>query len=412
MFITREEAQRRVDMVDKYGSQAAAARALGMNRSALQENLRNFEKKWGIAPSYQPKLVRKGKSELCGPDGKVRLYWDKSKQAGLDPQDAVQLPAPKHIKQIATLYDQQGNVTQQWVTERPKEAERERLWREMASELAATMPRAEPLKTPPTQNSDLCAVYPFGDMHIGMLAWHEETGEDYDLKIAEELVTSAIDHLVKASGPCGSALIVFIGDTGHYDSTIAVTPAHKNQLDADSRYPKMIRALIRSIRYTITTTLLNHERVEVIVEIGNHDPYTAVFLAECLYNLYENEPRVIINRSPSHYHYFEFGANLIGTHHGHGAKMEKLPLIMATDKPEAWGRTKHRAWLTGHIHHKQFSDFNGCTVESLRILAAPDAYAHQKGYRPIRNMVSIVLHREDGEVARHTVSPRMFLRSA
>jgi hypothetical protein len=72
-----------------------------------------------------------------------------------------------------------------------------------------------------------------------------------------------------------------------------------------------------------------------------------------------------------------------------------------------WGKTKHRWWLTGHIHHQQVQDFNGCAVESFRILAPPDAWAAQKGYRAARDMKAVILHREFGEVARHTVSADM-----
>ena len=122
--------------------------------------------------------------------------------------------------------------------------------------------------------------------------------------------------------------------------------------------------------------------------------------------------QITIDTSPRHYHYLEFGQNLLGTHHGHGAKPEKLPLIMATDMPEAWGRTKHRYWLTGHLHHEIAKEYEGCRVETFGILPPADAWAHQKGYRARRQQKAIVYHREHGEVARHTVTPSMFSASA
>ncbi|MEE8386490.1 MAG: oxidoreductase, partial [Dehalococcoidia bacterium] len=67
-----------------------------------------------------------------------------------------------------------------------------------------------------------------------------------------------------------------------------------------------------------------------------------------------------------------------------------------------------------HIHHSKTQaatsaqDFTGCTVESFRILAASDAWGHQKGYRPLRDMKSITFHEEHGEVSRNTVNPEMF----
>jgi hypothetical protein len=41
------------------------------------------------------------------------------------------------------------------------------------------------------------------------------------------------------------------------------------------------------------------------------------------------------------------------------------------------------------------------------VLAAKDAWHSEKGYRSKRDMKAIVLHREYGEVARHTFNPDM-----
>jgi hypothetical protein len=179
-------------------------------------------------------------------------------------------------------------------------------------------------------------------------------------------------------------------------------------LDSDTRYPKMVRAAIRSMRYMIESAARRHGEVRVIVEIGNHDLSSSIFMMECLHNIYENDPRIVVDTSPAHYHYFDFGKCLIGVHHGHGTKMTNLPLLMATDRPELWGRTEYRYWWTGHVHHDQMKEFNGCKVESFRVLAPSDAWASQKGYRAGQDMKSIILHREYGEVARNTVNPSMF----
>ncbi|MGL5566012.1 MAG: winged helix-turn-helix domain-containing protein, partial [Plesiomonas sp.] len=127
----------------------------------------------------------------------------------------------------------------------------------------------------------------------------------------------------------------------------------------------------------------------------------------CLANAYENEPRVTIDDSPSVFNYVEFGKVLIGAHHGHTAKAEKLAGVMAADMPEAWGRTKHRTWMTGHIHHASTKEYPGVYVESFATLAAKDAYAASGGWRSRRNTQCIVFHREFGEVERHTIDISM-----
>ena len=249
---------------------------------------------------------------------------------------------------------------------------------------------------------------------MGMLAWPEETGEPWDLSIGERTLAGAVNYLVHRAPAARIALIAFLGDFMHYDSMIPVTPTSRNQLDADSRFPKMVRASVRAIRHVIERVLEKHEQVQVIVEIGNHDLASSIFLMECLANTYENEPRITIDTSPKHFHYYRFGECLVGTHHGHGVKLEQLPLIMATDRRQDWGETRHRFWWTGHLHTGKklvapvAQDFAGCSVERFRVLPPSDAWASQKGYRSVRDMKAIVLHRRYGEVARSTVSPEMF----
>jgi hypothetical protein len=247
-----------------------------------------------------------------------------------------------------------------------------------------------------------------GDHHFGMLSWDKETGADYDLAIGDRLLRGAFDYLLAATPPCEQAVVAFLGDFMHYDSFKAVTPTSGNLLDADSRFPKMVRTAMRAMRYAIEVTAARHGQVRVIVEIGNHDLASSIFLMEALANIYENDPRITVDTSPMHYHYLEFGRCLVGTHHGHGTKPDKLPQVMAVDRAEAWGRTKHRYFWTGHVHHDATRDHEGCRVESFRILAPADAWTHQKGYRARRDMKAILLHREHGEVARHTVTPDMF----
>jgi hypothetical protein len=364
---------------------------------------------YGLTHPLPPGLALKGTSILYDDEGNVREYWNKSKQDGRDPDEVVKLADPKRIAKLSTLYDQEGRVTQQWVSEKPEAAAQMLAWREAAEAMAEALPRAEPVQlVEGFRAADLMACYPVGDHHLGMLSWDKETGSNYDIRIGEAALRSAVDYLVGASPACEQAAVVFLGDFMHYDSFKAMTPTAGNILDADGRFPKMVRAAVRSMRYTIETAAAKHGSVLVIVEIGNHDLASSIFLMEALKNIYENDHRIIVDTSPSHYHYFEFGKCLVGTHHGHGPKPEKLPLIMANDRPEEWGRSQYRYWWTGHVHHDTTKDYTGCRVESFRILAPEDAWAAQKGYRSRRDMKSILLHSEYGEVARHIVTPAMF----
>lgn len=408
--LSDEALQEAVDAMAAFGSQRAAAQALNMSRATFQHRIQEAERR-GFAAT-DPRMVMKGQSILYDAQGNERVRWDKTRLAGRADVDTVQLPDPKKIVKTSRLFDQTGAVVQQWVTEKADEATREALWRECALGVAGDVKRAKPVpRGRHAVSADTLAVYPVGDHHVGMLAWSEETGgESYDLSRSEQLLADASQRLIEVCPPSEQALIAFLGDFLHYDSYAAVTPAHKNILDADGRFPKMIRVAVRMVRHMIGAALTRHGNVRVIFEKGNHDPATAAFMTVLLACLYENEPRVSVDSSPQHFHYYEFGRVLIGTHHGDRAKPAQLPAIMATDMAEAWGRTSYRLWLTGHVHHEAIKEFPGCHVETLGVLPPADAYAASNGYRSRQSMKAIVFHREHGEVERHTVCPAMFER--
>jgi hypothetical protein len=208
-------------------------------------------------------------------------------------------------------------------------------------------------------------------------------------------------------------LIESLGDFLHYDSMTPETVRSKHRLDSDTRFQKMLEVGICTFRYMIESALRRFRLVHVIVAGGNHDPASAAMMRIALAHIYEHEPRVTVDQSPSDFFYFEFGKVLIGVNHGHDAKMEDLPITMAEDMPQAWGRTIYRHWRTGHIHHaKQWlvvtgKDMKRTTVESFRVLPPNEAYATQLGFRTLRDMKMIMLHREFGEQARYTFNPRM-----
>jgi hypothetical protein len=84
---------------------------------------------------------------------------------------------------------------------------------------------------------------------------------------------------------------------------------------------------------------------------------------------------------------------------------------MAADMREAWGRTKHRLVLTGHVHHESRKDRFGVAIETVPVLIPNDAYSANAGYRSARAMQVIVLDREFGEDQRHTFNADRFYRS-
>lgn len=340
------------------------------------------------------------------------LYKSKSRWArrGFSPEHDMthEVPDGYHVKGTSTLYGDDGQVKAQWVKSNIDHARQAEMQREAIEAMADDLPRLSPRKAQRQKyRKDLMACYPIGDAHIGMLSWPEETGENWDLAEAERVQCGAMAELVERAPVTETATIVNLGDWYHFDNMDGVTTRSGHSLDVDGRYAKMVRVGVKVIRQCIESALLKHKSVHVINVVGNHDDTGAMFLSVCLANLYEKEKRVTIDTSPSAFQYFRFGLTLVGTHHGHSCKPDRLPGVMATDRAEDWGQTLYRYWWVGHVHHQSLKDYPGVTVETFRTLAAKDAYAHWGGYRAPRDMKCIVLHCEYGEVARHTVTPGM-----
>lgn len=318
------------------------------------------------------------------------------------------VPDPFIVKGTSQLYRRgESEPVLEWI-KTTIDGDRMREMIEASCEAAVKdLPQAEPRLATGHHIDSLMTAYPIGDPHFGEYIWGEETGNDWDLSIAERLHCSAMAALVASAPATETALIINLGDAAHYDSMAAVTPRSGHHLDADSRYAKMVDVLIIAMRQCVESALTKHAKVHMVHVIGNHDETGAVWLSRLFSHMYANEPRVTVETSPSVFSYYRWGANLIGMHHGHTSKADRLPGVMATDRAKDWGETLHRYWLTGHIHHESKKEYPGCTVESFNTLAPGDSYAHAGGWRSRQNMKCLVLHREHGEVARHTVHPDM-----
>lgn len=327
------------------------------------------------------------------------------------PVDAV--PEGHRIRGVSTMVDASGAVLAQWVKTVEDGAaagagEVERLIRKLGTDPLPALPEIAP---PRALDDDLLAVYPMGDPHVGMLAWARESGDSFDLRIAERLIVGAARDLVARGPRAARALIVNLGDYFHFDNADHHTTRGDHALDVDGRTTKILEIGVQILDTVVQAALATHREVELWNIAGNHDRHTSIMLAIALRNRYRDNPRVSVPIEPSARSYLEFGACLIGATHGDRAKPRDLGAIMATERPEAWGRTTHRTWLVGHVHHSTVQEVHGCTVETFRTLAARDSWHAGMGYSAGRDMRRITLHRQFGEVSRETAS-LAYLRAA
>lgn len=245
------------------------------------------------------------------------------------------------------------------------------------------------------------------DLHLGKLAWGEETGEDYDLEIAKKRFNTAMDDLINKSSGYNIGRILFPVGNDLFNSDkaypFAATTNGTPQQD-DSRWQKMFREG-RQLMITNILKLAQIAPVDVVMVYSNHDRERGFYLGEVLEAVFQDNPSVTIDNNPKTNKYYQFGKNLIGTAHGDNIKAQDAPLIMAQEVPEMWSDTWYREWLFGHLHHKQTfitqtsKDYRGVIVTYLTSPSATDAWHASRQFTgSIKGAEGFIYGKEEGKI--------------
>jgi hypothetical protein len=224
------------------------------------------------------------------------------------------------------------------------------------------------------------------DLHVGKLAWGEETGSDYDIRTAETVFCDAVSDLLERASnfPLEAVTLIVGNDLLQSDNEQGTTTAG-TQVDTDSRYIKSFRRA-RAINSWAIREAVKVAPVHVVVVPGNHDSLTAFHLGEVLEAEFHGAKNVTVDNRPRRRKYRRYGVNLIGWTHGNEEKQGDLPLIMAQECPEEWALTTWREFHVGHLHKARETrftagdSFNGVRVRILPALCAADAWHSWKGY--------------------------------
>ncbi len=397
--LSHEELLRRAEAYREHGTLVKAAAALGIKKSAFHESIKRAAEIGLLGPS--PTLPGYAiKSLTQTPNG---TYMRQTKEAG----PVYEPTAGLAVKGKTTLVNAEGRVITQHIMERVDASAQRVVLDAMVSALKEDLPRVSIMPAPKGCREDLLNQFTITDNHFGMMSWREETGSDYDLRIAEQLLLDWFSAAVAQAPDAHTAILAQLGDLMHHDALESVTPAHKHVLDADSRLQKVIRVVIRTIRRIIDMLLQKHERVHVVMASGNHDPASSAWLREMLAVMYENEPRITVDNSPSLYYAFEWGRTMLAYHHGHKRGVANIEATIAGMFREMFGRSLQAYVHIGHRHSDDARKGTLMYVEQHETLAAPDAYAAGGGWLSGRSAKRITYSKEFGEVGRDILRPEM-----
>jgi len=239
------------------------------------------------------------------------------------------------------------------------------------------------------------------DAHLGKLCWGEETGNDYDLKIALELYRETASKLLTVASKNIERILYVVGNDFFHTDTIINTTTNGTFQDTDTRWAKMFRSGCKVIRET-ADMMSKVAPVDIVCVSGNHDYERVFYLGEVLSAWYENNPNISVDASVKTRKYYRYHSNLIGFTHSDKEKISDMPLIMATECPDLWAKTKFREIHAGHIHKKKdikwvdIDENRGVRMRFLPSISGIDQWHVSKGYSNLRCAEALEWTRDNG----------------
>lgn len=248
-----------------------------------------------------------------------------------------------------------------------------------------------------TSNKGLLFELPIMDFHLGKLAWAEESGVEYDLKIAEKLWRKTInDLIIKANnfGEIEEILFPIGQDFFHFD-TPRVTTTAGTQLDTDTRWQKMFRKGVELLVWTIDE-LVKIAPIKILWIPGNHDQMLSYAAVVGIYQRYSETKNITVDLSSAPRKYILFGKNLIGYSHGE-KEGKRLQGLMQVEAPELWGKSIFREFHMGHLHTEMTITNNGIIFRRISSITASDAWHAENGFLgSTRQAQAFMWHKELG----------------
>ena len=371
-----EKAKKALLVLKEKGTMTKTAETLGVHKRSLQKLLSNAKKK----------------------HLKATIYTD--------------VPEDQILSGTSTLYktdEETGKKVEvlQWVKTKSDLDNQIKMITKVTKELAKQVEgRVKPTPYPKTTNDDLLVTYVSTDLHLGQYSWHEETGNDVNLSSVYNNTINAIQLLQETTPNAYECIVLDLGDTIHAPNDSARTKSG-HELDTDTRHAKIFKTLVDMKIKMIDLALSKHAKVKYVVVAGNHSDLVPNYLIAMLSAYYRNEPRFEVDETSSLHKYHKHGQTLLGFHHGHATKMNKLPEVMVWDRKEDISSTTYRYWLTGHIHSDKVLDSSIARCEAFRNNTNNDAWATGAGFRGNKQTTAITYHKEYGEVARNIVPIKM-----
>jgi len=239
------------------------------------------------------------------------------------------------------------------------------------------------------------------DIHMGLLSYEQETGEDYDVDIAKARLQNCMSDIYQRckNRKFKRIVLVLLGDILHVDNLDGTTTKGTRQ-DVDTRPTRIFDEALKSL-IEVVETLGNIAPVEVINIQGNHDRMTSYMLCKSLEMAFRGETNITFFNGPNPRKWRRYGKVLIG--YGHGdLKVKNATEWLQGEASEDWGLSQFREVHFGHLHSLQTiqkieDSVSGLITRYQPTLVASSAWEHKQGYsKNPKTMMSYVWNEDKG----------------
>lgn len=255
-----------------------------------------------------------------------------------------------------------------------------------------------PAVVPVIRNGSLMAEINISDLHLGKLAWHGDTPENYDYKIARQVFYQIVSEAYQELKDKPIEYITFVWSNDFFNSdTIDQTTTAGTRQDTDVRWQKLFNVGVEMLVSAVDMLAIGKDEdgnpkgiapVKTFYTPSNHDEVNGYHALKYVDAWFRNDPNVEVNTDAYPRKYQLYGNTLIGYTHGDKEnskgtkeKASRLASLMPIEASELWSKSKFREFHAAHLHSEQMiEEINGVIVRRISSPTAADTYHTTYGY--------------------------------
>jgi len=238
------------------------------------------------------------------------------------------------------------------------------------------LPEIKPLQY--DENGNILLI-PLADFHFGLLSDTYSTGNDYNLKIAEEYYYYVLNHIInEIKGKKIKKILFVVGnDFINADNVNGTTTKGTPQDNAGLWFDivnKATKLLINGI-----DLLLSIAPVDVIYVMSNHDLHTMFGIMQTLKAWFKDCKNVNIDDCPLPRKYYKYGKNLLMF--SHDVKTKEALKIITSEAKQMWSDCEHMICMLAHLHQSMIYEKQGhLEIMRLPTISGWSRWSNEMGY--------------------------------